>query len=95
MINNGIIVNGNNNVNIINNNGNYQEIQNELLILLQRVDNLDDYKVVSECINYSKNNDSKSIVELIKKLSTKALSLIKELGLNVLSELIIRNIWEK
>ena len=67
MINNGIIVNGNNNVNIINNNGNYQEIQNELLILLQRVDNLDDYKVVSECINYSKNNDSKSIVELIKK----------------------------
>lgn len=94
MINNGIIVNGNNNVSVINNNGNnnYQEIQNELLILLQKVDNLDDYKIVSECIDCSKNDDSKSLLNLIKKLSRKTLSLIKELGLDVISELIIRNI---
>ncbi len=83
MINNGIISFGDNNVNIINN----KNIYNELKILLEHIDKSDeDYTLIKEAINTKEKN---KILELLKKLSKKALELIKELNLGILENLIV------
>lgn len=83
MINNGIISFGDNNVNIINN----KNIYNELKILLEHIDKSDeDYTLIKEAINAKEQN---KLLELLKKLSKKALELIKELNLGILENLIV------
>ena len=83
MINNGIISFGDNNVNIINN----KNIYNELKILLEHIDKSDeDYTLIKEAINTKEQN---KLLELLKKLSKKALELIKELNLGILENLIV------
>lgn len=83
MINNGIISFGDNNVNIINN----KNIYNELKILLKHINKSDeDYTLIKEAINTKEQN---KLLELLKKLSKKALELIKELNLGILENLIV------
>lgn len=83
MINNGIISFGDNNVNVINN----KNIYNELKILLEHIDKSDeDYTLIKEAINTKEQN---KLLELLKKLSKKALELIKELNLGILENLIV------
>ena len=83
MINNGIISFGDNNVNVINNKNIYNELKN----LLEHIDKSDeDYTIIKEAINTKEQN---KLLELLKKLSKKALKLIKELNLGILENLIV------
>lgn len=83
MINNGIISFGDNNVNVINNKNIYNELKN----LLEHIDKSDeDYTIIKEAINTKEQN---KLLELLKKLSKKALELIKELNLGILENLIV------
>lgn len=83
MINNGIISFGDNNVNVINNKNIYNELKN----LLEHIDKSDeDYTLIKEAINTKEQN---KLLELLKKLSKKALELIKELNLGILENLIV------
>ena len=88
MINNGIISFGDNNVNVINNKNIYNELKN----LLEHIDKSDeDYTIIKEAINTKEQN---KLLELLKKLSKKALELIKDLNLGILENLIVNIIMK-
>ncbi len=89
MINNSIINIGDNNINTITNNIDYDKISEELRILL------DHYKdeIIKEALIYSKNKDKKKLISCLKKLSKEALEIIKHLSLTTLEKIIEQNLF--
>lgn len=89
IINNGVISKGNNNT-INFNEYDYDEIINEIKILKKYVNE----KEIDDVLQAAMKKDNKKITVQIKKLSKKALDIIEKIGLNVLSNIINKNIFK-
>ena len=89
MINNSIINIGDNNINTITNNIDYDKISEELRILL---DNYKDENI-KEALIYSKSKDKKKLISCLNKLGKEALEIIKHLSLTTLEKLIEQNLF--
>lgn len=89
IINNGVISKGNNNT-INFNECDYEEIVNEIKILKKYVNE----KEIDDVLQAAMKKDSKKVTVQIKKLSKKALDFIEKLGLNILSNIINKNIFK-
>lgn len=89
MINNSIINIGDNNINTITTNIDYDKISEELRILL---DNYKDENI-KEALIYSKNKDKKKLISCLNKLGKEALEIIKHLSLTTLEKLIEQNLF--
>ena len=89
MINNGIINIGDNNINTITTDIDYDKVSKELKILL------DHYKdeTIEEALTYSKNKDEKKLISCLKKLSKETLKIIKHLSLTTLEKLIEKKLF--
>ena len=82
IINNGIISNGDNNQNIINE-IDYDELKEELNVLKKYVDDN-----IDSMINVCNKNDFGKFIQKLRALSAEAKSFIKSLGLSVLESVI-------
>ncbi len=89
IINNGVISRGNNNT-INFNEYDYDKIINEIKILKKYVNE----KEIDDVLQAAMKKDNKKITVQIKKLSKKALDIIEKIGLNVLSNIINKNIFK-
>lgn len=89
MINNSIINIGDNNINTITTNIDYDKISEELRILL---DNYKDENI-KEALIYSKSKDKKKLISCLNKLGKEALEIIKHLSLTTLEKLIEQNLF--
>lgn len=89
IINNGVISKGNNNT-INFNEYDYDKIINEIKILKKYVNE----KEIDDVLQAAMKKDNKKITVQIKKLSKKALDIIEKIGLNVLSNIINKNIFK-
>lgn len=83
IINNGIISIGNHNLNTITNETNYDNLLKELFVLEQHC-TIDLSPLILAC----KEKNSSKLVKALKMLGKETLTLIKDLGLNLLTKFI-------
>ncbi|HIT37950.1 MAG TPA: hypothetical protein IAB59_05695 [Candidatus Onthousia faecipullorum] len=89
MINNGIINIGDNNINTITNDIDYDKVSKELKTLLEHYKD----ETIEDALTYSKNKDEKKLINCLKKLSKEVLKMIKHLSLTTLEKLIEKNLF--
>lgn len=88
IINNGIINQGNGNINIANTNFNYQKIIEELQILNQYIE-----EDLHEAIDAAKKENTSKLIATLKKMKNSTYELMKKLGLTALEKFIEKMIF--